>query len=385
MTEKQFSEADALVEKEVREGGAPGAVLCFLENGEMTHSFCTGLARKGAPVRMNSIFRLYSMSKPVTAAAAWMLHERGMLDFERPVSDYFPAFAHMKVMAGGKTVDAEQQITLWDLLNMTSGIVYPDPDEAGLCMAEVFDALQKGIRTGSEVPTCEVAERIAAAPLAMQPQSGWRYGLGADVMGAVIEKVSGMRFYAFLKENLFDPLEMKDTGFYVPEDKQDRFTELYKKETDGRFVPDPSRHLALTMMKKAPAFESGGAGLVSTPEDYLHFLSMLLTKGAYHGKRILSEETVTGFTQNRLSPEVLKTVDLPQMKGYGYGSFMRTGLCDRDVYPETVQGEFGWDGWSGPYFSADIRNKRAILFMTQVSAYQHWDFLFRLRSIWLSR
>ena len=240
------------------------------------------------PIRRDSIFRLYSQSKPVTAAATMLLVERGLIDLMDGVDKYLPGFRNPRVVdAAGKITPAWRAPWIIELLGMTAGLSYPDADPAGQFAARVFEDAHAQIRAGGGIPTVEFMNRLGEQPLAFQPGSHWRYSTCADVLGAVIEVVTGKRFGDFLREELFAPLGMVDTAFWVPEEKRDRFVTCYKRTPDG-LTPWLDMNLACGVYDRDPAFESGGAGLVSTLEDYSHFADMLLDKGMYQGKRILS-------------------------------------------------------------------------------------------------
>jgi len=277
-------------------------------------------------------------------------------------------------------VPAEQPILVKHLLSMTSGLVYPDPDPSGLAMEEVFVDIHQAIKEGNDYSTREVVKKIAKAPLDFEPGTSWRYGLSVDVLGAIIEVVSEMKLSEFLKKEIFDPLEMKDTAFYVPEEKQNRFAQLYKRTEKGTLEIDSDRHLGLTLCLEPPAYEAAGAGLLSTLEDYSKFAQMLANKGRWNGVAILREETVNAFMQNTVPVQWLNDSALKQMQGYGYGNCMRINLGTGQSPSKEVAGEFGWDGWTGPYVSVDTLNNRVILLMQQVSGFDHWDFIWKIRN-----
>lgn len=360
---------DRLVEREVAEGRVKGASALVLHRNREIYYNAFGFAdgEKGIPMKRDTIIRLFSMTKPVTAAAAMILMERGELDLWDPVSDYIPAFKSAKVWDEEKqcVIPANREIMVWDLLNMTSGITYPDQaNEPGRRMEEVLRKLIARRERGEMVDTREYAEQIATVPLCFQPGEKWLYGYSADVLGAVIESVSGKRFGRFLKEELFDPLDMTDTGFFVPKDKMQRFAQYYDwTEQDGLQVHVDS-HLG-EYYEEDVAFESGGAGLVSTLDDYSRFASMLVHKGEYGGKRILGRKTVEFMAQNHLNPAQRETLVWDSVKGFGYGCLMRV-LTDRDVaaYNGSL-GEFGWDGWTGNYVAMDFSEDLVFLYFIQ--------------------
>ena len=301
------------------------------------------------PVDRSSIFRLYSQSKPITAAAAMILADRGLLDLQAGVEQYLPGFANPRVVnPDGSIEPALRAPWVLELLGMTAGLSYPDADPAGQYAARVFDADQEQIRRGDGMDTVTFCNRLGEQPLAFQPGTGWRYSTCADVLGAVIEVVSGKPLGLFLQEEIFDPLGMKDTGFWVPEEKRDRLVTCYRRTGTGLEVFD-SLHLAVGRYDRQPSFESGGAGLVSTLDDYAAFAEMLMNGGEYQGKRILSRAAVGYMTSPQLTPRIRENM-WDSLGGYNYSCLMR--ICEQpgacSVF--AAKGEYGWDGWLGTYF-----------------------------------
>lgn len=360
---------DKLIEQELREGKINGASFLALHKGREAYFNTYGYADRenGIPMRRDTIIRLFSMTKPITAAAVMILAERGEIDLRDPVSKYLPYFAGQKVYhTGGTLVPAERENTVWDMLNMTSGIPYPDlTHEPGRQMDRIFRELIGRRVKGERVDTQEYLREIAKVPLCFQPGEKWMYGLSADVLGGVVEAVSGRTYGEFLKKELFDPLEMKDTGFSVPENQKYRFAQIYEwKEALGRLVPFEDSHLG-EYYGEDVAFESGGAGLVSTMDDYRHFAEMLLQKGTYGGRRILGSKTVEFMAQNRLSEEQKKDYIWESTLGYGYGCLMRVLTDQGKAGTIAPLGEFGWDGWTGNYVTIDPADEFVLIFFMQ--------------------
>ena len=256
---------------------------------------------QGAPMKADDIFRIYSMTKPIVSVAAMMLVEEGKLDLDAPVAKYIPAFADVKVgvektdALGRKTleiVDAQRPMTVRDLMRHTSGLTYGFFG-TGLVKQAYRES---GLESGRGIDNAQFAERIAKLPLAYQPGSTWDYSNSTDVLGRVVEVVSGQPLGVFLKARLFDPLGMKDTGFTVPEaERQARIAEPFAGDgiTPGSALFDPRQPAAL---------ESGGGGLMSTAPDYARFLLMLRNGGQLDGKRYLSEATLKEMTRDQLGP-----------------------------------------------------------------------------------
>ncbi len=358
---------DKLVQEEVRAGRVRGASALVLHRGREIYygAFGKADAEREIPMERDTIIRLYSMTKPVTAAAVMLLAERGELDLWDRVSRYLPCFRGQKVWRGGEVVPAGRENTVYDLLNMTSGITYPDEaHEPGRRMKEMVDMHVRRRRAGERVCTQDFIRGIASVPLCFQPGERWMYGFSADVLGGIIEAVSGMTFGEFLKKEIFEPLEMVDTGFFVPKGKQERLAQYYDMRGDGSFVPHTDSHLG-EYFGEDNAFESGGAGLVSTLDDYSRFATMMTHGGLYKGRHILGRRTVEFMGQNRLSDKQRVSLDWDSTRGYGYGCLMRV-LTDQGTAGTTAShGEFGWDGWTGNYVTMNPHEDLIILYFVQ--------------------
>lgn len=358
---------DKLVREEVAAGRVKGASALVLHKGREIYYGAFGKAdeERKLPMQRDTIIRLYSMTKPVTAAAVMLLAERGELDLWDCLSKYLPCFRGQKVWRNGTEVPAERENTIYDLLNMTSGITYPDEaHEPGRRMKTIVEEFVRRRRAGERVDTQDYMRGIASVPLCFQPGERWLYGFSADVLGGIIEAVSGMTFGEFMKKEIFEPLEMEDTGFFVPGQKQSRLAQYYDVLGDGSFVPHTDSHLG-EYFGEDVAFESGGAGLVSTLDDYSHFASMMTHGGTYKGRHILGRKTVEFMGQNRLSEKQGQSLDWDSTKGYGYGCLMRV-LMDQGIAGTTASlGEYGWDGWTGNYVTMNPREDLVILYFVQ--------------------
>ena len=350
MTLRQQLE-NCLQEAVDRQEAAGISVLAWQKGKELCYAQA-GLADIAAkkPISRDAIFRLYSQSKPVTAAAVMILADRGKIDLMDGVDRYLPGFRNPQVVAADGTLSpALRAPWLLELLGMTAGLCYPDTDPAGQYAARVFEEDQKQILAGGGMGTVAFCNRLGEQPLAFQPGTHWRYSTCADVLGAVVEVVSGKPFGQFLREEIFEPLGMKDTGFWVPEEKRDRLVTCYKR-VPGSLETFSSLHLAVGQYDREPAFESGGAGLVSTLDDYAAFANMLINGGKAAGGRILSEAAVRYMTTPQLTGSVRKDV-WDSLGGYNYSCLMR--VCDHPGRAAmfTVKNEYGWDGWLGTYFA----------------------------------
>lgn len=349
----------AIADKAVRNGETAGINVLALKDGKEL-AYCESGWRdleNHIPMTRDTIFRLYSQTKPVTAAAVILLASRGEIDLAAWLSDYLPEFADPYVNVNGKREPAKRQITVTDLLNMTSGLSYPyEQTESGKQSGTVFWNIDQRLYTDDPVTTREFAEMMAKTDLPFHPGEQFLYGTSADVAGALIERVTGMKFSEFLRREFFEPLGMKDTGFFVPPEKQSRLARAYDYDSSGALYENRTNHLGLRYLRDIPpAFESGGAGLCSTLDDYARFATMLMNGGEYGGKRILSPAAVKYLTKGGLE-DALK----PQLKagwdwmgGYTYGNFMRVCEDESRTTLFVNRGEYGWDGWMGTFFSND--------------------------------
>ena len=319
------------------------------------------------PLTRDTIFLLYSMSKPITAAAAMLLLEQGKFDLLDPVEKYIPSFKGQMVGTQNGLVPCEKPVTIKDLLCMTAGITYGnDFNRNGIEVNAVFEEIKEKLLSDECMTTRAFADRIGQIPLAFQPGSKWEYGACADVLGAVIEVIANQPLSEFIEENLLNPLEMKDTGFYVPEEKQNRLSKVYE-ETDKGLVQYNGNHLGILIdMNRKPRFESGGAGLVSTIDDYSHFATMLLNKGEYKGRNILSPSTVKFMTTSELLPKLNQDVATwDGLKGHTYSNLLRIMNAPELAVFCGSKGEYGWDGWLGPYFANDPAHDLTFIMMQQ--------------------
>ena len=384
MDAKKLCYIDKLLNKEIDDNRIAGASVMIYKDGETCYNKQFGWADKenNIPVKEDTIFRLYSCTKPVTAVALMILFERGELELEYPLYKYIPSYKNMKVVSeDGTLTDCNTDITIRDLLNMTSGLVYPGSwFEAGRRVEPVFEDAISKLYTDEAYTTVKFAEKLSKTPLFFEPGKMWNYGTSADVLGAVIEIISGIKLSEFMKKEIFEPLKMEDTAFYVPNDKLSRFSKLYMP-TESGITQYEGNHLCITDYKAPPAFESGGAGLVSTVNDYLRFTRMLLGGGEVDGVRILSENTVKFMTQNHMTNEQYWSMQYGSTKGCGYGSFMRVVVDTALATTNGDKGEYGWDGWTGTYFSVNPKRNMIILYFIQKCGTGMDDITKRLRQI----
>jgi CubicO group peptidase (beta-lactamase class C family) len=349
----------------------PGLVA-LVSRGGATHADAIGKLsfEDDAPMRRGAIFRIASMTKPVTAAAAMILVEDGVLRLDDPVDEFLPELANRKVLRSiesdlDDTVPARRAITLRDLLTFRLGIgavmawpsKYPIQkamDGAGVAPGPVFVS----------VTPDEFMKRLGALPLIHQPGERWLYHTGADIVGVLIARAAGMSFGNFMAERLFAPLGMADTGFHVADAKIDRLVTCYSTNhaTGGRTVFDAARG---GRFSKPAVFEAGGAELVSTADDYLAFCRMLLNKGRYGDTRILSRASVELMMTDHLTAEQKIGAELffGNNRGWGFGGAVYTRRDDLFAVP----GRYGWDGGYGTSGYIDPQNDLVGVLLTQRS------------------
>lgn len=321
-------------------------------------------AENKVPFSRDTVMRLYSMSKPVTAAAAMILVDRGLLDLGACLCWTMPGFSEAYYNIDGERVRATQQITVKDLLNMTSGLPYPGDTPSAQQVGSVFWELNERLHTDNPMTTAEFARRIGGCDLSFNPGDMFMYGTSADILGALIEQVSGMKLGEFMQKEIFEPLGMNDTGFYVKPESCDRLAKVYRTNY-GKWCIEPveTEHLGVAVTDTPPAFESGGAGLYSTLDDYAKFATMLMRGGELGGKRILSENAVKYLTSPSLMPWQLESLSngWRSLSGYSYGNLMRNMVDPGQAYVLSEVGEYGWDGWLGCFFANYPKSKMTIL------------------------
>jgi CubicO group peptidase (beta-lactamase class C family) len=349
-----------------------GVVTLVTREGKTADMHAVGFqdVESKTPMRTDTIFRIASMTKPITSVAIMMLYEEGKLLLTDPVSKFIPAFKSMQVLEPGaeKPVAARRQISVRDLLTHRSGLTYGfingGPVGSGYRKSGVTDGLSTATMT-----TAEAIDKLAAEPLVAQPGSAYNYSLSTDVLGRVVEVASGMPFEVFLRERIFKPLKMTDTDFSVPESKWSRTATVYSPDGSGGIRPmrDPETFGNTVMSPiayyKAPkTYFSGGAGLVSTAADYARFGHMLLNGGTVDGVRLLSPKTIELMT-------VSHTTDLGNLpvaglgRGFGLGFFVVTDLATSQTLGSP--GMFGWSGIYGTTFWVDPKERLVAIMMVQ--------------------
>lgn len=374
-----------LIENEISNGEIHGASTRVIHNNQVVYNEMFGYANKEKeiPTLKNTIYKMYSMSKPITSVAIMILYERGELDLLAPVSDYLEGFKNQKVFTKDGIVDAARCVTIQDLLNMTSGVVYPDDTiESGKRMAKLYAEADERHYKGKPMDTIELCNRIGEIPLEFMPGQRWHYGASADILGAIIEIITNMRLGEFLNKEIFEPLGMVDTGFYVPKEKQDRFAENYMFDNNvNKLKPFNDSFLATYDMMSPPGFESGGAGLVSTIDDYSKFAMMLVNGGSFDGVHILGRKTVEYMGTPQLTKDQAASYNWDTQYGYNYGNLMRSLIDPVRASSNGSVGEFGWDGWTGNYFFVDSKENLVFVHMIQRAGFNNAALRRKMRQI----
>jgi len=320
-----------------------GIVTLVARRGRVVHFERFGLQDIEAhrPVELDTIFRIYSMTKPITSVALMMLYERGLFHLNDPVSKFIPEFKKVKVFATeGELADLTREITIRDLLTHTAGLSYGDEEDFPVDelygQADLFSA---GITLE------EMVHRLTDLPLVHQPGEVWRYSVATDVVGYLVEVISDMPFADFLDEKILQPLGMKDTAFFVPPAKIERFAEVYGQTEKGPLeVVDVA---TAGDYSETVRLHSGGQGLVSTAADYLRFAQMVLNKGELDGVRLLGPRTVELMTTNHLPPALLPiAMGEEQMPGFGFGLGFSVLIDAAQAGVMASVGTHGWGGWA---------------------------------------
>lgn len=369
LSSERLARIRPVIEKHIGDDKIAGALTLVARRGELVHLECVGLMDRenSKPMQTDTIFRLYSMTKPIISVALMMLYEKGHFQLFHPVSRFIPAFKDLKVYAGEgesgiELVNLEREVTIRDLLTHTSGLTYHFLENSPV------EEMYREAKVRSEGPLPEFVDDLLKLPLAFQPGTAWRYSSSHDVAAYLIEIITGQALDTYLRENLFEPLGMVDTGYYVPQERLERFaaqygsgdisqpdmtvTRWYGDAADG--VNDLISGPTDSLESKPHSVFRGGHGLVSTALDYLRFCQMLLNKGELDGVRLLSRKTVELMTTNHLAPELMPfEIGGVYCLGYGFGLGFRVLMDVGQCQITGSEGEYGWAGAAGTYFWID--------------------------------
>ena len=339
-----------------------GAVSMIARNGKVIHFEKVGdlNMETAEDVQLDSIFRIYSMTKPIATTAAMILYEEGKFQLTDPVEKYLPEFKGVQVLENGKLVNQNKPFTIQNLMTHTAGLTY------GFFGNTEVDKKYREAKILGEKNLAEFVADLGKLPLQYQPGTQWHYSVGIDVLGRLVEVVSGQPFDVFLKERIFDPLEMKDTSFQVPKEKLSRFGTNHRYSTESKSLvvidkPETSNYV------KEVTFFSGGGGLLSTASDYMRFCQMMLNGGELAGKRILGRKTVEFMTTNHLRGLTVNTSGEGRLNRPGFGFGLGFGIVADAPATGTIssEGEYYWGGAAGTIFWIDPEEDLIAIVMIQ--------------------
>jgi CubicO group peptidase (beta-lactamase class C family) len=378
LSSERLARMDRTICGYVEAGRTPGVLVVIARHGKIVHEHACGAAdfSSNRPLRPDALFRLYSMTKPITSVALLMLYEEGRFQLTDPLAKYFPAFANVKVYAGMTPTgaplldDPRRPITIQDVFSHSAGFTYGlfgnTPVDQAVTRADVFATDLDGLMT-----------KLATLPLLYQPGERWVYSVSHDVQAALVEKLSGMKFDQFVRTRIFAPLGMKESMFKVPDTLRASVPTLYAPAPDGKLVLDTS-----PLGKRYGDQVFGGYSISSTAGDYAVFGQMLLNKGQYNGVRLLSSKTVELMTQNHLGPAALASASTPPVslgRGAGYGLGVSVLMDPAQHGNLGSVGEFGWSGAASTHFLVDPQEELVALYMTQLMMGD-----FALRAEWVT-
>ncbi len=370
----RLARVDAFLRRYVDEAKLPGWLVSVTRHGKVAHLSTYGHrhVEDGLPVEVDTLFRIYSMTKPITSVAAMTLYEQGAFELTDPVSRYIPSFADVRVFTGGSdlkavTVPATEPVRMWHLLTHTAGLTY------GFHHSHPVDALYRAGGYEWSVPTGITSEAAcdfwASKPLLFQPGAEWNYSVATDVLGRVVEVLAGASLDAVFADTVFAPLGMDSTSFSVGEADAARLARLYLAMPGGGFVPGDAMGRSVLA---PPAFLSGGGGLVSTAGDYHRFTEFLRCGGTLDGTRLLSPRTVAFMTRNHLPGDAtLEDFGRPlfaetPFSGVGFGLGFSVVLDPAATHVLGNRGEYGWGGAASTAFSIDPVEDVTVSFFTQL-------------------
>jgi CubicO group peptidase (beta-lactamase class C family) len=359
----------SLIQNEIDQKQLAGAVTILARHGKVIDYRTYGERdrEKSVPMTNDTIFRAYSMTKPLTGVAMMILYEQGKWLPWHPISEYIPEFDHLKVFRGfdasGKMVlvDPEHPPTVAEVMSHSAGFSY------GFTQSPV-DAMYHDKKVLQSANLHEMIEKLATIPLNYQPGTRWQYSVGMDIEGYMVEKLSSQSLPDFMQHHIFEPLGMKDTGFFVPREKRARFAVNYGAK-DSHLEPVNPGGSMPTDYSEQPTLASGGGGSVTTAEDYYHFAQMLANGGEFAGKRILSPDTVKLMSSNHLPPSLLTGQfaggQHVMRRGFGYGFNVAVIFDPPEAQLSDGKGTFLWDGAAGTWFWVDPTNDVVFVAMIQ--------------------
>lgn len=384
MSSERLGRIDSAVAQFVKNDQIPGIMTLLQRRGKVVHLSKHGLMdiEAGRAIEEDALFRIYSMTKPIVSVALMMLYEEGRLSLTDPVSKYIPAFGNSKVYAGSaplgpKLVDQDPAMNIYHLLTHTAGLSYgwffdsPIEDQYRLVVPQIFKRHQS---------LEEVVDRIAELPLLFQPGTQWRYSYATDVVGRLVEIISGMPLADFLETRVFMPLEMVDTSFHVPAEKLDRLAQLYVSQALYNPIVPPAEEVALIGQVTTPTnCPSAGGGLISTLADYLKFCNCLIQEGRYAGGRLLSRKTLAWMTTNHLPQHFMPLAIGDHQMDLGFGLGFAVAPALGQARSLTSAGVYGWGGAAKTLFWIDPAEDFIGIIMTQYMPMEPYPFQERIQ------
>ena len=390
---ERLKQLDANINQWIKEDQLNGATAIILRNGKIVYRKSFGFANKqqNVPMKNDNIFRIASMTKPIISVAAMMLYEEGRFLLTDPISKFIPEFKDLVVLdkynatdTTYTTVPAKREITMRDIFAHTSGIGYAQIGSGTANAIYYRHKINGGIGTPYSTLK-DVITRLAKLPLLTQPGEEFYYGLNTDVLGYLIEVISGMPLDKYLQQKIFEPLGMKDTYFFLPKEKQARLVPLYVQQGSKikLQIQDSLIDLNGTFSRDFPktsngTYFSGGAGLSSTAYDYALFGQMLLNGGELNGKRILSQGTIRLMTSNQIGDHLMWG-DANKTRRFGLGFGILTEYAERTTM--IPAGSYGWDGMFASHYWTDPKNKMVVVFMRNIWPTDHWDYGDRIKPL----
>lgn len=362
ISKSRLTRIDTVMKDYINSGKLAGTVTLVARNGETVHLAAHGMQNKeaGTPMASDSIFRIYSMTKPITAVAALTLWEQGKFHMNDPIAKYLPQLKDLKVYVSGSgndmiVEDAKQPVRIIDLFMHTAGFSY---GFTGSEVDKLYREAQVRLANASKETTLT---EIAKLPLNHQPGTKWNYGINTDIIGFLVEEISGQKLGDYMQSVIFDPLKMNDTGFYVKPENQHRFAQIYGAGDKGQTVVIENEPLGDYLSD--PIIHNAGGGLTSTISDYYKFAQMLLNGGEYKGQRILGRKTVQYLSSNHM-PANLRPYS-PGASGEGYGLAVSVTVDENQLKFMGSTGDYGWSGAASTYFRIDPKENMVIISMTQ--------------------
>ena len=374
LSSERLARIDGWLAKQVDSGKLPGVSVAVARAGQVVYFNAAGHSdiARGTKMDADTIVRIYSMTKPLTSVAIMMLYEEGHFQLDDPISNVLPAFKQSHVYTGGSrlkymSVPAERGITYRDLLTHTSGLSY------GFMEATVVDTLYRQNKIEFNTPMdsnlLDMTNKLATMPLLAQPGAAWNYSNATDVLGCLVQEISGVPFDQFLRERVIKPLGMVDTDFCVPEDKVARFaSNYYRNPADGKLALLDDA--ATSHYLKLPKVISGGGGLVGTIGDYMRFCQFMLNEGTLNGTRLLGRKTVELMTSNHLNGD-MAAMGMPRFsessyEGVGFGLGFSVTLDPARAQLLGTPGEYAWGGAASTAFWCDPKEDMAVVMFTQL-------------------